>query len=148
MFIKSWLVPKQCRCSLCLAAVSAEKLCVLAQEAGGFDKVLELIGTNTLVDSLKCAKTPGIVCMTGIVGGKWALDSFSPLDQIPTEVYLTAYSGGPDDFMNTPLAQLCEQIAAGTLSVQIGKVFKIDEIVEAHHCMESNKAGGKIVVLT
>jgi hypothetical protein len=27
-------------------------------------------------------------------------------------------------------------------------VFHIDEIVEAHRCMEENKAGGKIVVLT
>jgi len=27
-------------------------------------------------------------------------------------------------------------------------VFKLDDIVEAHRCMEENKAGGKIVVLT
>jgi len=31
---------------------------------------------------------------------------------------------------------------------QIGKIFLIDEIVEAHRCMEENRAGGKIVVLT
>ena len=29
-----------------------------------------------------------------------------------------------------------------------GRVFKLDDIVEAHRCMEENKAGGKIVVLT
>jgi hypothetical protein len=34
------------------------------------------------------------------------------------------------------------------LLVQIGRVFKLDDIVEAHRCMEENKAGGKIVVLT
>lgn len=34
----------------------------------GVDKVLELIGTATLLDSLQCAKPHGIVCMTGIVG--------------------------------------------------------------------------------
>jgi D-arabinose 1-dehydrogenase-like Zn-dependent alcohol dehydrogenase len=33
------------------------------------------------------------------------------------------------------------------LRVQIGGLFKLD-IVEAHCCMEANKAGGKIVVLT
>jgi len=27
-------------------------------------------------------------------------------------------------------------------------VIKLDDIVEAHRCMEENKAGGKIVVLT
>ena len=46
--------------------------------------MLELIGTTTLEDSLKSTRSPGIVCMTGIVGGKWALDSFSPMDSIPT----------------------------------------------------------------
>ncbi len=40
----------------------------------GVDKVLELIGTTTLKDSLRCAKQRGIVCMTGIVGNKWAFD--------------------------------------------------------------------------
>jgi Zinc-binding dehydrogenase len=30
----------------------------------------------------------------------------------------------------------------------IGRTFHLDEIVEAHRCMEENKAGGKIVVLT
>jgi hypothetical protein len=37
---------------------------------------------------------------------------------------------------------------APTLKVQVGKVFRLDDIVEAHRCMEENKAGGKIVVLT
>jgi hypothetical protein len=32
--------------------------------------------------------------------------------------------------------------------LRIGKIFSIDEIVEAHRCMEENRAGGKIVVLT
>jgi NADPH:quinone reductase-like Zn-dependent oxidoreductase len=33
-----------------------------------FDKVLELVGTTTLRDSLQCVVDGGIVCMTGIVG--------------------------------------------------------------------------------
>lgn len=33
-----------------------------------FDKVLELVGTTTLEDSLLCAAAGGIVCMTGILG--------------------------------------------------------------------------------
>lgn len=37
-------------------------------KANRFDKILELIGTTTLQDSLKCAADHGIVCMTGIVG--------------------------------------------------------------------------------
>jgi NADPH:quinone reductase-like Zn-dependent oxidoreductase len=113
----------------------------------GVDRVLELIGT-TLGDSLRCAKQRGIVCMTGMVGNKWSFDEFSPMDVIPTSVCLTTYDGGPQDFMLTPLDELVEQVAAGTLQVQVGRVFKLDDIVEAHRCMEENRAGGKIVVLT
>ena len=50
--------------------------------------------------------------------------------------------------MRMPLEELVKQIAAGSLQVQVGKVFHLDDIVEAHRCMEENKAGGKIVVLT
>jgi NADPH:quinone reductase-like Zn-dependent oxidoreductase len=116
--------------------------------SGGVDKVLELVGTTSLQDSLRCAKPRGIVCMTGMVGNKWSIDNFSPMDMIPTAVSLTTYDGGPEDFMRTPLEELIEQIAAGTLHVNVGKVFQLDEIAEAHRCMEENKAGGKIVVLT
>ncbi|KIW09969.1 hypothetical protein PV08_11745 [Exophiala spinifera] len=113
-----------------------------------FDKVLELVGTVTLEDSLKCIKEGGIVCVTGIVGNKWTMDDFSPMTAIGTAKYLTAYGGGPDEFMNTPLNDLLKQIRAGTLPLQIGKVFKIDEIVLAHQTQEENTARGKIVVLT
>jgi NADPH:quinone reductase-like Zn-dependent oxidoreductase len=54
----------------------------------------------------------------------------------------------PVCFMLTPLDELVEQVAAGRLRVQVGRVFKLDDIVEAHRCMGENKAGGKIVVLT
>jgi NADPH:quinone reductase-like Zn-dependent oxidoreductase len=114
----------------------------------GVDKVLELVGTTTLKDSLRCTKQRGIVCMTGIVGNKWSFENFAPMEAIPTAVCLTTYAGESEDFMRMPLEDLTEQIAAGTLRVQVGKTFHLDEIVEAHRCMEENKAGGKIVVLT
>jgi NADPH:quinone reductase-like Zn-dependent oxidoreductase len=121
---------------------------VKALPGGGADKVLELVGTTTLADSLRCAREPGIVCMTGMVGDKWWFDNFSPMDVVPTAVCLTTYDGGPEDFMRTPLQQLVEQVEAGWLHVHVGKVFHLDEIAEAHRCMEENEAGGKIVVLT
>ncbi len=117
-------------------------------EPGGFDKVLELIGATTLLDSLRCARPGGLVCMTGIVGNKWSLDGFNPMEAIPTAVGLTSYAGESADFLRTPLDDLAGQVAAGTLPIAVGKVFHLDEIVEAHRCMEENRAGGKIVVLT
>ena len=47
-----------------------------------------------------------------------------------------------------PLQELVEQAEAGKLKVPIGKVFNLEDIVEAHRTMDANKAGGKIVCLT
>lgn len=131
-----------------------------------FDKVLELVGTVTLRDSLQCVKEGGVVCIAGIVGNAWEIENFSPMGYIPSvrppfiylalllisnsrkAVLLTTYSGGPERFMATPLSSLVAQIEAGKLRVPIGKTFQLDQIVEAHQCMDDNAAGGKIVVLT
>lgn len=115
---------------------------------GGVDKVLELVGTTTLRDSLLCAARFGSVCMTGMVGNAWGFDRFSPMGAIPPTVNLTTYSGGSQDFIDTPLQTVVHEVEAGRMSVKIGRVFNIDEIVEAHRVMEQNQAGGKIVVLT
>ena len=85
--------------------------------------------------------------MTGMVGNKWSFDDFSPMEMIPTAVNLTTYDGGAQDFMRTPLAELVQKIATGELPIRIGKVFKLDDIVEAQRCMEENRADGKIVIL-
>ncbi len=114
----------------------------------GVNKVLELVGTTTLKDSLKATRTGGIVSMTGMVGNSWSFDDFSPMAVIPTAVSLTTYSGGVEDFMRTPLQDLVRDIELGALKPRIGKVFNFKEIVEAHRTMENNNAGGKIVVLT
>ena len=114
----------------------------------GVDRVLELVGTTTLLDSLQTAARHGVVCMTGIVGDQWELQNFSPMGAIPTAVRLTTYAGGSEDFMNTPLQSVVREVEAGRITPRIGRVFQLDDIVEAHRCMEDNAAGGKIVVLT
>lgn len=115
---------------------------------GGADKVLELVGTSTLKDSLRATREPGTVCMAGMVGDQWSLADFAPMDAIPTGVSLTTYSGDVSDFMGMPLQKLFDGVAAGTLPVSIGRVFSIDQIAEAHRVMQANEARGKIVVLT
>jgi NADPH:quinone reductase-like Zn-dependent oxidoreductase len=114
----------------------------------GVDKVLELVGTTTLLDSIQCAARFGSVCMTGMVGNAWELDRFSPMDAIPSTVNLTTYSGGSQDFIDTPLQDLVSEVEAGHINVKPGRIFHLDQIVEAHRCMEDNAASGKIVVLT
>ncbi|MBO6754966.1 MAG: zinc-binding dehydrogenase [Roseibium sp.] len=121
---------------------------VRAGHPGGVERVLELVGTTTLKDSLQCAAAGGSVCMTGMVGNAWEFERFSPMGAIPTAVNLTTYAGGSEDFISTPLQQIVDAVHAGTFAPPIGRVFSIDEIVEAHRAMEENSAGGKIVVMT
>ena len=114
----------------------------------GANRVLELIGTSTLKDSLRAAARHGVVCMTGMVGGSWTFDHFEPMADIPTTVRLTTYAGEADDFIRTPLQAFIRELEAGRTSIRIGRVFKLDDIAEAHRVMEANTAGGKILVLT
>ena len=110
--------------------------------------MLELVGTTTLLDSLRCAARFGSVCMTGVVGNAWKFEQFSPMGAIPHTVNLTTYSGGEQEFIDTPLQAVVNEVERNRLAPKIGRVFQLDDIAAAHRCMEDNAAGGKIVVLT
>lgn len=114
---------------------------------GMYDRVLELIGTTTLLDSLRCVERGGIVCMTGILGGKWILDDFHPMGDIPTAVKLTSYSGEAADLSIDQFQEYLRLIEEGKLTMETGPVFKFEELIQAHELMDANQAGGKIVVL-
>lgn len=112
----------------------------------GYDRVLELIGTTTLLDSLQAARRGGIVCMTGILGGKWSLEQFQPMGDIPTGVKLTSYSGGASDITPEQLQHYVSQVESGALTLKLGPVFGFDMLREAHTMMDENRANGKIVI--
>ncbi|KAH8801655.1 putative zinc-binding oxidoreductase [Xylogone sp. PMI_703] len=112
----------------------------------GFSKILELVGTQTMDDSLKSASLHGIVCIAGIVGGSWTYDNFSPHASIPTAVYLTCYGGSVEDVMATPFEEIAQLVAEGSMKIPI-KTFSLSQIAEAHRAMDENTAAAKIVVL-
>ena len=113
----------------------------------GVDRVLELVGTTTLLDSLKCAKREGIVCMTGILGNEWSIEKFEPMTAIPATVKLTIYTGEAEDIDGEELQRFIDGVIGGRISLNIDRVFRFEEIVEAHRYMEENRASGKLVVL-
>ena len=112
----------------------------------GVNKVLELIGIKTLKDSLKCIKRRGIVCMTGILGGEWTLKEFTPMGDIPSLGRLTVYMGDAANLKKDLLQDFIDAVTDGDITLNIDKVFRLDQIVEAHAYMESNSAKGKLVV--
>jgi NADPH:quinone reductase-like Zn-dependent oxidoreductase len=112
----------------------------------GVQKVLELIGTMTLKDSLKCIAPKGIVCMTGILGNEWTMKEFTPMGDIPSLGRLTVYMGEAGNLSKVWLQEFMDEVAKGTLHLNIDRVFTLDEVAAAHQYMEDNKASGKIVV--
>ncbi len=121
---------------------------VRALRPGGVDRVLELIGATTLLDSLRCARPGGVVCQTGILGGAWVLDRFEPMTDIPSGVRLTAYSGGAGDITAEALQDYVDMVQRGELTLQLGPVWRFEQLREAHEAMDANMAGGKMVVVT
>lgn len=114
--------------------------------ADGVNKVLELIGTKTLKDSLQCIAPKGIVCMTGILGNEWTLSSFTPMEDIPSLGRLTTYTGEAKNLPPELLQEFINEVEKENININIDKVFQLSQIVEAHQYMEGNRAKGKMVV--
>ncbi len=123
----------------------AERVRALHPE--GVDRVLDLIGTTTLLDSLQCARPGGVVCMTGILGGEWEFPSFRPMGHIPTAVRLTSYSGGAGDISREQLQRYVSMVEGGQLQIRRGPMWGFDQLPVAHQAMDENRANGKMVVV-
>ena len=112
----------------------------------GVNKVLELIGTRTLKDSLKCIASKGMVCMTGILGNEWTMKEFTPMGDIPSLGRLTVYMGDANSLNKERLQEFIDSVATGDIKLNIDRVFGLADLVEAHQYMEDSKAKGKLVV--
>jgi NADPH:quinone reductase-like Zn-dependent oxidoreductase len=126
------------------AGVMADKARAIYPD--GYDRVLELIGASTLLDSLRATRRGGIVCMTGILGGSWVLQDFHPMGDVPTGVKLTSYSGEASDITSAQLQQYVSLVESDKLSLKLGPSFHFAKLREAHTMMDENRASGKIVI--
>lgn len=110
-------------------------------------KVLELVGTNTLRNSLLCAHPGGTVCLTGILSESWTLQEFTPMEFIPAGVKLTMSSSSTLVSDHATFAAFVNDVSEVKIKINLGSVFDLDHIVAAHMLMDSNQANGKIVVI-
>lgn len=112
----------------------------------GVNKILELIGASTLLESLKLTTYHGIVCHTGILGKKGSLDGFDPIKDIPNGVYLTGFYSNYPTQRN--IDAIFNMIKKHRLHPVIANVLSFNEITKAHEMAESNESNGKIVIKT
>jgi NADPH:quinone reductase-like Zn-dependent oxidoreductase len=116
------------------------------------DAVLDLVGNSTILDSLRMLRRSGRACLAGWLGGLAPIADFNPLLQMASGVYLTFFGSfvfGTPGFplSDVPLQKIAEDVAAGRLEAKPSRVFRFDEVREAHRVMEANEAGGKMVVV-
>jgi NADPH2:quinone reductase len=121
-------------------------------DAKKLDAVLDLVGNSTILDSLNMLRRGGRACLAGWLGGLAPIHDFNPLLQMASGVYLTFFGGfvfGTPGFplSDVPLQAIAAEIAAGRYQAKPSRVFRFEEIGEAHRVMDANQANGKMVVV-
>ena len=115
------------------------------------DAVLDLVGNSTILDSLAMLRRGGRACLAGFLGGLAPVPDFNPLLQMPSGVHFSFFGsfvfGTPGfSLSDVPLQAIASDVAAGRYKAKPSRVFRFEEIREAHKVMESGQAGGKMVV--
>ena len=69
-------------------------------------------------------------------------------DKLADNVGNGAFTYGAPDYPLTdvPLQAIVDKVAAGAYPAKPARVFRFEDIVEAHRLIENNQAGGKVVV--
>jgi len=121
-------------------------------EAKELDAVLDLVGNSTILDSLAMLRRGGRACLAGWLGGLDPIRDFNPLLQMASGVYLTFFGSfvfGTPGFplSDVPLQTIAEEVEEGRFQAKPWRVFRFDEVREAHRVMEANEAHGKMVVV-
>jgi NADPH:quinone reductase-like Zn-dependent oxidoreductase len=121
-------------------------------EAKRLDAVLDLVGNSTILDSLAMLRRGGRACLAGWLGGLAPIKDFNPLLQMSSGVYLTFFGSfvfGTPGFplSDVPLQSIANDVAAGRYKAKPSRIFRFEDIREAHRVMEANEAHGKMVVV-
>ena len=112
----------------------------------GADAMLDLVGTKVLEDSFACVRCGGVLCMAGLLGGEWEIENFVPGAVIPSTTKFTYFSSSATPMTADALNMYLTGLENGTYRLPLDRVFKFEEIQDAHAYMEANAAGGKIVI--
>ena len=123
--------------------VILEKDGVLQSEES-FTKILDLVGPRHIKDSIHHLSEGGIICSCGQLGGQWTLADFDPIVELAKNVYLTTFYSG--NVSNEKLQELIDFVELYQVDVRPEKVYRLEEIQEAHTYLESSQSFGKVIV--
>lgn len=109
------------------------------------DRIFDLVGAATAIDSMNQLVPFGIASITGDMGGIWDIDHFDPVTAIPNDRYMTSFASYTID--EKQLNDLLKLIEDKKVDVHPVKIFKLNQLPEAHRFLEEQKQPGKVVVV-
>ena len=109
-----------------------------------FDKVLDLVGPSAILNTFVRTAEGGIICSCGLLGGQWTVPDFDPIEMLSCNLYLTTFASA--NVSQDKLQALADFVERYHVDVGPEKVYKINQIQEAHAYLEGSYSFGKVIV--
>jgi putative PIG3 family NAD(P)H quinone oxidoreductase len=117
----------------------------------GVDVVLELVGGGYLAEDLACAAPRGRIVLVGLMGGARAELDLAAILRKRIALHGTVLRSRPLEekiaAMRAFERHVVPLIAAGKLRAVVDRTFPLSAAAEAHACVASNRAFGKVVLV-
>ena len=118
---------------------------------GSPDKAIELVGANTIKDTMASLRRWGEAVFVGFLGGTPIVEKFHFMNDLPNTIKLSFFGSGilgTDELAlkNSPIPEIAMLLEQGKLPNIHSKTFSAQDIQLAHTLLADNRALGKIVV--
>lgn len=115
----------------------------------GVDVIFDPIGLPTFRDSLRAARTKGLIVSFGSVGG--AINDINPIELGEAgSLFLTRPRLAdhlPDaETIRRRARDIFQALLEGSLSIEISKRYRLSEVEQAHEALEKRRAIGKPIL--
>jgi putative PIG3 family NAD(P)H quinone oxidoreductase len=126
------------------------ELGVFAENAGGFDVVLDLNGGPYFAASLEAMALKGrIILIGGVAGGKTNVDLYQILRKRLHVIGTVMRARSLQEKIantNAFAQEVIPLLANGTIQPVVDSIFPLEQIQDAHRRLESNETFGKVVL--
>jgi NADPH:quinone reductase len=121
---------------------------VRALRSDGVDGLCELVGPGAMLDALDALAAGGRACITGYLEQEWDTERVEAEAQ-RRGVQLRRFGSGVinRDSYTDIFQGIIDAVQRERYTVNLDRVFAMDDIADAHRYMEANRAAGKVVVL-
>jgi NADPH2:quinone reductase len=121
---------------------------VRALRPDGVDGLCELVGPGAMLDALDALAAGGRACITGYLEQEWDTERVEAEAQ-RRGVQLRRFGSGVinRDSYTDIFQGIIDAVQRERYTVNLDRVFAMDDIADAHRYMEANRAAGKVVVL-